>query len=144
MKPKVGSELFRLWWLPVLLALLLPTTAGAPLLDGEPVDLPAPPTPESPTPAFLEATATLLKDFALSLPLDPRTGYGWRLVSYERDYLQLQRRQFRKPPAGEAGGAEEIFIFLPHKTGTTTVTFHYQRPFDRQPTASRTYRITIR
>ncbi len=78
------------------------------------------------------------------LPFDPKSGLGWRLVAYDRDYLELQARRCRPAAASPAGQPQEIFVFLPRKTGQTQITLHYQRPFDRRPTAVRVYQLTIR
>lgn len=141
--PRLGSlGLAGLIWLAA--ALILPNPAGAPLLDGEPLDFAAP-TPAALPAAPLEYqdTAALLQEYLLSLPCDPKAGLGWRLAAYDREYLELQTRRFQKA-ASPAGQPQEIFVFLPRKTGQTRVTLHYQRPFDRQPTAVRVYQITIR
>ena len=126
------------------LTLISPIPAGAPLLDGEPLDFATPPPVVAPSPPQeYQGTATLLKEYSLALPCDPKAGLGWRLAAYDREYLELQARRFQKaaPPAGQP---QEIFVFLPRKTGQTRLTLHYQRPFDRRPTAVRVYQITIR
>jgi inhibitor of cysteine peptidase len=99
--------------------------------EGQPSPAPAPtqPDPENST----SQVVTLLKEFSVTLPSNPSTGYAWKVATYDRDFLQLQRRRYQKPaqPIPGAGG-QEFFDFLPLKSGATTIVFHYQRPFEKQ------------
>lgn len=134
-----------LGWFWVWVGLLWPTSAAAPLLDGEPLDFKAPPAAASPIQEeVFQATIPLLQEYSLSLPCDPKSGWGWRLVAYDRDYLELQARRCRLAAASPTGQAQEVFVFLPRKTGQTRITLHYQRPFDRRPTTIRIYQLSIR
>ena len=99
--------------------------------EGQPSPAPAPtqPDPENST----SQVVTLLKEFSVTLPSNPSTGYGWKVATYDRDFLQLQRRRYQKPAQPRPGaGGQEFFDFLPLKSGTTTIVFHYQRPFEKQ------------
>ncbi len=116
------------------------------LLDGElieegqpaPPPAPAQPAPENDT----SQTVTLLKEFSVTLPSNPSTGYGWKVARYDREFLQLLRRRYQKPEQSRPGaGGQELFDFLPLKSGNTTVVFHYQRPFEKQ--VARELRHTI-
>jgi inhibitor of cysteine peptidase len=107
------------------------------LLDGELIDegqpspapAPAQPAPENNT----SQTVTLLKEFSVTLPANPSTGYGWKVATYDREFLQLLRRRYQKPAQPRPGaGGQELFDFLPLKSGTTAIVFHYQRPFEKQ------------
>lgn len=107
------------------------------LLDGElieegqttPAPEPAQPAPENNT----SQTVTLRKEFSVRLPSNPSTGFGWKVASYDREFLQLLRNRYQKPEQPRPGaGGQELFDFLPLKTGSTTIVFHYQRPFEKQ------------
>jgi inhibitor of cysteine peptidase len=119
---------------------MVPAQADKPkpkLLDGElieegqtkPAPEPAQPAPENHT----SQTVTLRKEFSVTLPSNPSTGYGWKVASYDREFLQLLRNRYQKPdPPRPSAGGQELFDFLPLKSGTTTVVFHYQRLFEKQ------------
>ncbi len=107
------------------------------LLDGElieegqpaPAPPPAQPAPENNT----SQTVTLRQEFSVALPSNPSTGFGWKVASYDRDFLQLLRNRYQKPAQPRPGAAgQELFDFLPLKSGSTTIVFHYQRPFEKQ------------
>jgi inhibitor of cysteine peptidase len=107
------------------------------LLDGElieegqpsPVPQPAQPAPEDNT----SQTVTLRREFSVRLPSNPSTGFGWKVASYDREFLQLLRNRYQKPDQPRPGaGGQELFDFLPLKSGSTTIIFHYQRPFEKQ------------
>lgn len=123
-----------------LLLTMVPAQADKPkskLLDGElieegqttPAPEPAQPAPENNT----NQTVTLRKEFSVRLPSNPSTGFGWKVASYDREFLQLLRNHYQKPEQPRPGaGGQELFDFLPLKSGPTTIVFHYQRPFEKQ------------
>jgi inhibitor of cysteine peptidase len=119
------------------------------LLDGElieegqtaPVPAPAQPAPENNT----RQEVAVLKEFSVTLPSNPSTGYGWKVARYDRDFLQLLRRRYQKPEKALPGApGQEIFEFLPQKSGTTTVIFHYQRPFESQVARELKHTVVIK
>ena len=119
------------------------------LLDGElieegqtsPAPAPTQPAPENNT----SQTVTLLKEFSVTLPSNPSTGYGWKVATYNREFLQLLRRHYQKPAEPRPGaGGQELFDFLPLKSGTTTIVFHYQRPFEKQVARELCHTIVIK
>jgi inhibitor of cysteine peptidase len=127
----------------------VPSQADKPkpkLLDGELIEegqsaaAPAPvqPAPENNT----SQTVTLREEFSVTLPSNPSTGYGWKVAAYDREFLQLLRNRYQKPEQPRPGaGGQELFDFLPLKSGTTHIVFHYQRPFEKQ--AARELRHTV-
>jgi len=139
-----------------MLFIFLPTVGPAQtdkpkskLLDGElieegqpsPAPAPTPPAPENNT----SQTVTLLKEFSVTLPANPATGYGWKVAAYNREFLQLLRRRYQKPAEPRPGtGGQEIFDFLPLQSGTTTIVFHYQRPFEKQVARELRHTIVIK
>ncbi len=118
------------------------------LLDGELIEEgQPPPAPAPPQPApenHTSQTVTLLKEFSVTLPANPSTGYGWKVATYNREFLQLLRRRYQKPTEPRPGaGGQELFDFLPLKSGTTTIVFHYQRPFENRLPEESHYMIVI-
>lgn len=108
--------------------------------DGQPAPAPAPvqPAPENNT----SQTVSLLKEFTVTLQSNPTTGFSWRVASHDRSYLQLLRHRYDKPDPPRPGApGRQRFDFLALKSGTTTITFHYQRPFEGQ--AVRELRHTV-
>jgi hypothetical protein len=53
------------------------------IAEGQPLPAPAPtqPAPENNT----SQTVTLLKEFSVTLPANPSTGYGWKVATYNRE-----------------------------------------------------------
>jgi inhibitor of cysteine peptidase len=146
----IGYRLFTFIVILALLPGLAQAQADKPrpkLLDGELIEegeaLPGPaqPEPENQT----TQTVTLLKEFSAALPSNPSTGFGWRVVSYDREFLQLLRHRYLKAEQPRPGaGGQELFDFLPLKTGTTTIVFHYQRPFEKQAVRELRHQVVIK
>ncbi|HAY21821.1 MAG TPA: hypothetical protein DCY27_06575 [Desulfobacterales bacterium] len=119
------------------------------LLDGELIEEGQPSSePEaakSPQPTQTSQTVILLKEFCVTLPSNPSTGYGWKIASYDKDFLQLKSHRYQKPDKVLPGApGREMFEFLPLKTGSTTIILHYQRPFEKQIAQELHHRIIIR
>jgi inhibitor of cysteine peptidase len=119
------------------------------LLDGElieeghlpPEAQPAQPGPENNT----NQTVTLRQEFQVTLPSNPSTGFGWKVAVYDRQYLQLLRSRYHKPERpGPGVFGQQIFEFLPLKSGTTTIIFHYQRPFEKQAVRELRHQVVIK
>jgi inhibitor of cysteine peptidase len=145
----------RLALLPFIMVIFLATIVLAQndkpkpkLLDGElieegqPAAVPAPtqPAPENNT----RQEVPVLKEFSVTLPSNPSTGYGWKVANYDRNFLQLLRRRYQKPEKVLPGApGQEIYDFLPLKSGTTMLIFHYQRPFESQAAVARELKHTV-
>lgn len=92
-----------------------------------------------------DQVVTLRKEFSVAFPANLSTGYSWQVVSYDRNYLQLQGRKYRRPDNPRPGAeGTELFEFLPLKTGTTTIIFQYKRPWESQAVRDLTYRVRIK
>ncbi len=90
-------------------------------------------------------TVALLKEFSVTLPSNPSTGFGWKVARYDREFLQLLRRRYQKPDQPRPGaGGQELFDFLPLKSGSTTIVFHYQRPFEKQVARELKHTVVIK
>lgn len=106
--------------------------------DGQPAPAPAPP------PADHHTTQTVVsrQEFAVALPSNPATGCGWRVAAYDREFLQLLRHRYQKPPETRPGAVgQELFDFLALQRGTTTIIFYYQQPFAKQ--VARDFKHTV-
>jgi inhibitor of cysteine peptidase len=133
-----------------LLHAAVPAQADKPkLLDGElieegqpaPTPQPAQPAPENNT----SQTVTVRQEFSVTLPSNPSTGFGWKVASYDREFLQLVRNRYQKPAQPRPGaGGQELFDFLPLKSGSTTIVFHYQRPFEKQVARELRHTVVIK
>jgi inhibitor of cysteine peptidase len=87
------------------------------------------------------------EDFFIALPSNPTTGYSWsqsigdgKIVAYEGNVYQ--------PPATAAMGAggNQLFIYHANRTGSTTITFAYARPFEpgEPPAKTTAFSVTVR
>jgi inhibitor of cysteine peptidase len=149
------ATLYRLLVLMVILT-LMPVMVNAQadkpkpkLLDGDLIEegQPAPtPQPAQPAPGNnTSQTVTLRKEFSVSLASNPTTGFGWKVAAYDREFLQLLRNRYQKPEQPRPGsGGQELFEFLPLKSGTTTIVFHYQRPFEKQVARELRHTVVIK
>jgi inhibitor of cysteine peptidase len=109
--------------------------------DGQPAPAPAQSAPEQNT----SQTVTVRQEFSVTLPSNPSTGFGWKVAGYDREFLQLLRQRYQKPEQPRPGaGGQELFDFLPLKCGTTTIVFHYQRPFEKQAVRELRHTVVIR
>ena len=148
--------IYRLFLTLIVLLTFLPAVVPAQtdkpkpkLLDGElieegqpsPAPAPSQPAPENNT----SQSVTLLKEFSVTLPSNRSTGYGWKVATYNREFLQLLRFRYQKPAEPRPGaGGQELFDFLPLKSGSTTIVFHYQRPFEKQVARELQHTIVIK
>jgi inhibitor of cysteine peptidase len=119
------------------------------LLDGELIEdgqpAPAPPPVQSAPENNTSQDVIVRKEFSVTLPSNPSTGFGWKVAKYDREFLQLLRRRYQKPEQPRPGaGGQELFDFLPLKSGATTVVFHYQRPFDKQAAQELRHTVVIK
>jgi len=89
----------------VLLPAIVPAQNDKPkskFLDGELIEegQPSPDAapPQPPPENKSSQVVTLLKEFSVTLPANQSTGYSWKVATYDRDFLQLLRRRYQKPP----------------------------------------------
>ena len=86
---------------------------------------------------------TVGETFAVALEGNPSTGYTWQVDADER-HLEQVAQEFE--PAGEGVGAagHEICRFRALKAGKTRLALAYQRPWDREPRATRQLEVVIK
>jgi inhibitor of cysteine peptidase len=81
------------------------------------------------------------EDFVIPLDSNPTTGYSWELASSLPKWLELIGSEYVPTPTEPgivgSGGVEE-WTFRANTEGTTTITFEYRRPWEKdQPPAER-------
>lgn len=86
----------------------------------------------------------LNQQFQIPLTSNPSTGYSWN-VSYDPKYVKLISQRFVTSNRGNVVGAggKDIFLFKAIKTGQTTITFKYQRAWEKEPIQTKQYNILI-
>lgn len=91
--------------------------------------------------------ACLLSASALAVPLapelvlasNPTTGYLWSFVCSDEDVVAVMERQASEQPSEMVGaGTSQRFVFSGLRSGETSVSFVYGRPWEDAPI----YRIT--
>ncbi len=78
-------------------------------------------------------STTVGQEFTISLDSNPSTGYEWILVSSLPDWLELVGHEYTPTnPNLIGGGGIEEWTFKATNTGSTTLTFHYLRPWETE------------
>lgn len=89
---------------------------------------------------------TLNKPFEIRLEANPTTGYKWE-VSYDKGLLRLDKENHERDPSkpgNQVGvGGVTTFVFMPIKSGKTTIDFRYKRPWEKEVARKKSYRVTI-
>ena len=89
------------------------------------------------------------KEFTISLEANPTTGYTWD-AHYDAHFLKLKESKFEPLapsgpesalPLGSPGKA--VFMFIPIKTGQTTINMIYQRPWEKTPAQEEAFTVII-
>jgi predicted secreted protein len=91
----------------------------------------------------VEIKARARKGFTISLRANRTTGYRWE-AKIDESILELKERSFELcTPVALGGGGEEKFTFVPIKTGETSITMCYKRPWETAVAEEKTFRIII-
>ncbi|HMK36952.1 MAG TPA: protease inhibitor I42 family protein [Desulfomonilaceae bacterium] len=86
----------------------------------------------------------LRSEFKISLESNPTTGYNWQ-IKYDEQFVTLKSDTFTRPPNARIGQAgTRTFVFVPIKTGDTTVEFLYKRSWEKEPVKKKEYRVNIK
>ncbi len=89
---------------------------------------------------------TLNKPFEIKLEANPTTGYKWE-VSYDKRFLRLDKESHKRDPSKPAThvgvGGITTFVFMPIRTGKTTMDFRYKRSWEKEVARKKSYRVTI-
>ena len=83
----------------------------------------------------------------VSLAGNPTTGYSWHVAKIEGDAveqvgpIEFQRRPHRPGMMGVGGGFHATFQAA--RPGTSTVTLHYARPWEKNKPPEKTFRVAV-
>jgi predicted secreted protein len=86
------------------------------------------------------------EEFFIALPSNETTGYTWtqsladgKIVAYEGNVYQGPSK------ALPGGGGQQIFIYHANRSGSTSLTFRYARPFEpgEAPAKTLTFDVTV-
>lgn len=81
--------------------------------------------------------------FTVALPANPGTGYQWN-ADYDYYLLSLESSQFEKASSERVGaGGESVFVFKPLRTGKTTISLVYKRPWENIAADVKTIHVDI-
>jgi len=76
-------------------------------------------------------STTVGQEFTISLDSNPTTGYEWILVSSLPSWLELVRHEYTPTDPGKIGGGGiDEWTLKATNTGSTTLIFHYRRPWE--------------
>ncbi len=89
---------------------------------------------------------TVNKPFEISVESNPSTGYQWT-AEFDSNFIQMTSSKFERDPSKPkhyvgVGGVTK-FVFVPIKTGQTTIRLLYQRPWEDKPIKERVFEIVI-
>ena len=83
--------------------------------------------------------------FTISLASNPTTGYAWTM-DYDNVLLRVEDASFQ-PTAINAirpgAGGTSVFVFTPLRTGKTTISFVYKRPWENIVADARAFYVDI-
>jgi inhibitor of cysteine peptidase len=121
-------------WIRILAAL---TTATAMTVAAEP---PAPIPHETLPPV----TAQVGDQFAVTLDSNPSTGYSWQSVGFDHSVVNLISSEFKRGDRRmPGGGGKQIWTFKAVGAGSTTISFRYVRPWEKDAPAAKTASVGV-
>jgi inhibitor of cysteine peptidase len=92
-------------------------------------------TPHSPViqegDAASPVTVQVGEEFFIALQSNPSTGYSWTQQTGNGEVLAYEGNVSQKPSQAMPGApGQQIFIYHANRSGTSTITFQYSRPFE--------------
>jgi predicted secreted protein len=95
------------------------------------------------SPVFTDAAETIVvqsgEEFFIALPSNETTGYTWTQSIGSGTVLAYEGNVYQRPSNGGLGaGGQQIFIYHANRSGSTSVTFNYTRPFEPNAAAAKT------
>ena len=107
-------------------------------------------SPHSPVLLETDATAPITinvgEEFFIALQSNPSTGYSWTQQTGDGNVLAYEGNVRQNPNLSVPGAAgQQIFIYHANRSGTSTITFQYSRPFEpnNAPGKMITFTITV-
>ncbi len=87
--------------------------------------------------------AEVTKSFRIVVQSNPSTGYSWT-ADFDKSFLKLKSSRYVKPSQQIPGrGGQHIFVFIPLKSGQTTIELQYKRPWESAAIELRKYSVSI-
>lgn len=78
-----------------------------------------------------KAEITIQDTIVIALEAQPGTGYSWTLPN-EHAVLQLLKKEFKQADTLPGGKEYQYFYFRPISTGSSELTLHYKRPWEKE------------
>jgi inhibitor of cysteine peptidase len=107
-------------------------------------------SPHSPVLLETDATAPITinvgEEFFIALQSNPSTGYSWTQQTGDGNVLAYEGNVRQNPnPTIPGAPGQQIFIYHANRSGTSTITFQYSRPFEpnNAPGKMVTFTITV-
>jgi inhibitor of cysteine peptidase len=105
-------------------------------------------TPHSPVLQEPDAASPITiqvgEEFFIALQSNPSTGYSWTQQTGDGSVLAYEGNVSQKPTAAMPGApAQQIFIYHANRSGTSTITFQYSRPFEPNAAPGKMVTFTI-
>jgi inhibitor of cysteine peptidase len=91
-------------------------------------------------------TINVGEEFFIALESNPTTGYSWTQQTGDGNVLAYEGNVRQNPnPTIPGAGGQQIFIYHANRSGTSTITFQYARPFEpnNAPGKMVTFTITV-
>ncbi len=98
----------------------------------------APKTPAPEVPVGNDGYAIVEQGVQFALDANVTTGFSWAQKT-EGDSVVLEKEFYTSPKTEEHGvalagqGGTQFYLYRAVKSGTTTITFTYQRPWEQEP-----------
>ena len=105
-------------------------------------------TPHSPVIQEADAANPVVvqsgEEIFIALQSNPSTGYSWTQQTGDGAVLAYEGNVRQNPAAATPGApGQQIFIYHANRSGTSTITFQYSRPFEPNAAAARMLTFTI-
>ena len=98
---------------------------------------------EGADPGARNIEAQVTQSFRIVVQSNPSTGYSWT-ADFDKSFLQLKSSRYVKPSQQIPGrGGQHIFVFIPLKSGQTTIELQYKRPWEPAAIELRKYSVSI-
>ncbi len=84
------------------------------------------------------------EEFFIALQANPSTGYSWTQQTGDGSVLAYEGAVRQNPTTAMPGTpGQQIFIYHANRSGTSTITFQYSRPFEPNAPAGKMLTFTI-
>ncbi len=84
------------------------------------------------------------EDFFIALPSNLTTGYAWSSTVADAKLIAYEGNVYQRASSGLPGaGGQQLFLFHANRSGATTISFVYARPFESNAAAAKTLTFNI-